>query len=317
MQRELAELGNTGGVILRREALAMGLNDRALARLVADGSWHKVRRGAYVDRRVWDSLDPLDQHRVLARAVLRTAECPAVLSHISAAIEHGSEVWDIDLSVVHITRLDGRAGRREAGVKQHRGILTEEQACQIDGVSVVSPARSIVEVTTEEDVEHSLVVANSLLHLNRTSVDLVAAEALRCDRWPDSLATRIVVALADPRIESVGETRTAHVLWSQRLPKFEPQYKIRDRSGQVIARVDFAAPALGVFLEFDGRLKYVQSQQGKTLDELLLEERRREALICSLTGWVCVRITWADLNHPERLARRIRAAIDSRRISAG
>ena len=101
------------------------------------------------------------------------------------------------------------------------------------------------------------------------------------------------------------------------LPKFEPQYKIRDRSGQVIARVDFAAPALGVFLEFDGRLKYVQSQQGKTLDELLLEERRREALICSLTGWVCVRITWADLNHPERLARRIRAAIDSRRISAG
>jgi len=188
---------------------------------------------------------------------------------------NGSEVWDVDLSVVHITRLDGRAGRREAGVKQHRGMLTEEQIWERDGVCVVSPARSIVEVTTEQDVEHSLVVANSLLHLKKTSVDLVAAEAIRCDRWPDSLATRIVVALADPRIESVGETRTAHVIWSQRLPKFEPQYKIRDHSGQVIARVDFAAPTLGVFLEFDGRLKYVQGQQGKTLDELLLEERRR------------------------------------------
>ena len=162
-----------------------------------------------------------------------------------------------------------------------------------------------------------MVIANSLLHSGRTSLDLVAAEAIRCDRWPDSLATRIVLALADSRIESVGETRTAHVIWSQRLPKFEPQYKIRDHTGEVIARVDFASPALGVFLEFDGRRKYLQSQQGRTLDEVLLEERRREALICSLTGWVCVRITWADLMHPERLARRIRAAIDSRRVPAG
>jgi hypothetical protein len=81
------------------------------------------------------------------------------------------------------------------------------------------------------------------------------------------------------------------VIWSQRLPKFEPQYTIRDHSGQVIARVDFAAPALGVFLEFDGRLKYVQSRQGKTLDEVLLEERRRERdLFAHRLG--VVRITW-------------------------
>ena len=317
MQRELAELGATGGVILRREAVAMGLNDRAIARLVADGVWYRVRRGAYVDKGVWDSLDSLDQHRVLARAVLRTAECPAVLSHLSAAIEHGAEVWDLDLSVVHITRLDGRAGRREAGVEQHRGILAEDHVQEHDGVAVVSPARAIVEVTTLCNVEHSLVVANSLLHLGRTTLDLVSTEAIRSERWPDTLATRIVVGLADPRIESVGESRTAHVIWSQRLPKFEPQYKIRDHTGRVVARVDFAAPALGVFLEFDGRLKYLQNKQGKTVDDILLEERRREALVCSLTGWVCVRITWAELMHPERLARRIRAAIDSRRTTAG
>ena len=316
MRREVRELGATGGVILRREAIAMGLNDRAIARLVADGVWHKVRRGAYVDKSLWDELHPLDRHRVLARAVLRTAECPAVLSHISAAIEHGAEVWDIDLSVVHITRLDGRAGRREAGVEQHRGILAENEARLVDGVMVVSPARSIVEVSTRCNVEHTLVVANSLLHRGETTLDLVAAEAIKSDRWPNSLATRIVVKLADRRVESVGESRTAHVLWSQRLPWFEPQYEILDESGRVIARVDFAAPGLGVFLEFDGRIKY-QGLAGRSLEEALLEERRREALICSLTGWVCVRITWADLGHPERLARRIRAAIDSRRTTTG
>jgi very-short-patch-repair endonuclease len=317
MKRELAELGETGGVILRREAIAMGLNDRAIARLVGDGTWCKVRRGAYVDKEFWDGLDPLDQHRVLARAVLRTAECPAVLSHLSAAIEHGAEVWDLDLSVVHITRLDGRAGRREAGVEQHRGVLTDDEIQHHDGIAVVSPARSIVEVNTQCNVEHSLVVTNSLLHLGRTTLGLVGFEAMKCDRWPNTLTMRIVHGLADPRIESVGETRTAHVIWSQRLPRFVPQFKIRDHNGHVVARVDFAAPELRVFLEFDGRGKYLRNTRGMSADEVLLEERRREALICSLTGWICVRITWADLKDPERLARRIRVAINSRRTTAG
>jgi hypothetical protein len=39
-------------------------------------------------------------------------------------------------------------------------------------------------------------------------------------------------------------------------------------------------------------------------------------LVCLLTGWVCIRVTWEDLNRPEQLARRIRAVIASR-TSAG
>ena len=225
-------------------------------------------------------------------------------------------MWDLDLSVVHFTRLDLKAGRREAGVEQHRGILNQEDIEHHDGVPVVSAARSVVEVTTMCDVEHSLVVANSLLHRGGTTLDLIALEAIRSEHWPETLRTRIVSAIADARIESVGESRTAYVIWSQRLPKFEPQYKIRDATGVVVARVDFAAESLGVFLEFDGRVKYLQDRQGRTLEEVLFEERRREALICSITGWVCVRITWADLANPGRLARRIRAAIDSRRTTA-
>ena len=36
----------------------------------------------------------------------------------------------------------------------------------------------------------------------------------------------------------------------------EPQYEIKDDRGVVIGRVDFAWPELGVFLEFDGKVKY-------------------------------------------------------------
>ena len=75
---------------------------------------------------------------------------------------------------------------------------------------------------------------------------------------------------------------------------------------------------LGVFLEFDGREKYVRfRREGETLDQFLLREKRREERICQLTGWVCIRITWADLERPVETARRIRRLLDSRRTLPG
>jgi hypothetical protein len=315
--RMMRELGATGGVILRRDAIAGGLNDRVIARHVSNQIWHKVRRGAYVDRPLWDSLDPADHHRILARAVLRTSECPAVLSHLSAAVEHGADTWDLDLSQVHLTREDMKAGRHEAGVHQHRGRIGPDEVTERDGVPVVRAARAAVEVTTLCDAERGLVVMNSLLHAGATDLGDIKSVAAALDRWPDTLSTRIVIGLADPRIESVGESRTAYMLWSQGLPYFEPQYKIRDSNGRVVARVDFALPNLGVFLEFDGMQKYLELRGEKSLDQVMLEERQRERLVCRLTGWVCIRITWADLAHPERIAREIRSVLLSRRPTAG
>ena len=56
----------------------------------------------------------------------------------------------------------------------------------------------------------------------------------------------------------------------------------------------------------DGKLSTsTMRREGETLDEFLLREKRREELICALTGWVCIRITWEDLARPRILARRI------------
>ena len=48
-----------------------------------------------------------------------------------------------------------------------------------------------------------------------------------------------------------------------------------------------------------------------------MREKQREERICQLTGWVCIRITWADLERPERTAGRIRRILDQRRRPVG
>ncbi|HEX2771983.1 MAG TPA: hypothetical protein VHN18_06080, partial [Micromonosporaceae bacterium] len=75
---------------------------------------------------------------------------------------------------------------------------------------------------------------------------------------------------------------------------------------------------LGVFVEFDGREKYARfRRKNESLEEFLMREKRREERICLLTGWVCIRITWADLERPAATARRIRRILESRRRPVG
>lgn len=300
----------TGVVILRRDAIASGLDDRAIARKCRSGEWRKVRHGAYISGELWDGLGSADRHRVLARAVLRTSHPSTVLSHVSAAIEHGAPVWGVDLGVVHVTRTDGKPRRREAGVAHHRGVLPEDHVVMINGVPVTVPIRAAVETTTITTVESALVTVDGLLRRSDVGPDQVADLATQVKRWPNSLATNIVLRLADPRHESAGESRTAYFLWAQSLPKPIPQFEVVDEHGRVVARVDFAWPQRGVFLEFDGNLKYPADEA--ELRKVMLAEKKREELICQLTGWVCIRIGWEDLRRPDLLASRIRRVLAAR-----
>lgn len=300
-------------VWLRRHALAEGYSDRRIAALVRTREWHRVRRGAYTSGALWRSLSPEDQHRVLCRAVLLTAHPCSVLSHVSAAVEWGADTWGFDLSEVHLTRTDGKCGRKEAGLVHHRGRLAEDAVVVLNGVRVTAAARSVAETCTITGVEPALVVANSLLHGGQVHPTEFGRHVELTQSWPRSLTTEIVQRLADDRLESVAESRAFHLFWKEGIPRPEPQVPIHDETGGLVGRVDFAWPQYGVFAEMDGRLKYaVHRREGETLEAFLLREKRREELICALTGWVCIRITWEDLSRPRLLARRIRRMLASR-----
>ncbi len=155
--------------------------------------------------------------------------------------------------------------------------------------------------------EASLCAVNYLLHAGLTDKTAMEKRYSHMEEWPYTLTTDLVLRLSDSRIESLGETRTFFACFQQGLPMPEPQFKIRDASGHVLARVDFAWPEYGVFLEFDGRIKYEKLlKPGQRASDVVVREKEREKLVCRLTGWRCIRVTWSDLEHPERLAVQIR-----------
>ena len=300
---------------LRMELLDRGLNDRAIARAVREGILHRVRRGAYMDATAWNSLDTAGRHAVLARAVVRQANTEVVLSHASALPDWEAPVWGFDLSTVHATRTDRKSGRKEAGVRQHRGLLLPEDIISRNGVRLCSPERTMIELTTVAPIEPCLVSWCYFLHESLTTLKQVddryraigSDHDAPMDHWPDTLTTDLLLRLADGRCETPGEARTLHLCWRQHLPMPTPQYVIRDRAGNIVARVDFAWPEYGVFLEFDGLIKYTRLlREGESAADVVLREKQREQLICELTNWRCIRIVWADLDRPEHTAQRIR-----------
>ena len=304
-------------VLLRRDLVAEGLTDRDIARQVAAGVLTKLRYGAYVPTELISDLDEVGMLRARARAVLRTAHPTAVLSHQNALAEHGVPLWGVDLSETHLTRTDGRAGRREAGIVHHRAALGTGEWHRSDGVPVVHPARAAIEVVTSHDVEVGLVAACGVLNLGLCTIEDLCEVAARARRWPHSLNTRLVLARADARITNPAEARVWHFFFAQRLPRPCPQVAVWDDRGNLLGIVDFLWEELGVFLEFDGRIKYeLHRRPGESLGDYLMREKRREERICVAKGWICIRITWSDLERPATLGRRIGHALASRRSAS-
>lgn len=310
---DIEQIELTGVVVLRRDLLAAGYTDRQIRTRVKSGELHRIRHGSYCDAELWQSLDQADRHRVLARAVLARSHPSTVLTHVSSAVEQGVPVWGHDLSKVHTTRTDGKAGRKECDRVQHSGTMPAYHVKEVNGVPVSLSTRCAVEMTTISTVEAALITVDGLLHAGLTTLSGVTQFAHRTRWWPNSLRTVVVLRLADPRHESAGESRAAYFFYAQGLPKPEPQVVIRDEEGREFARVDFAWVLLGVFLEFDGKVKYAKfRRKGESLEDYLMREKAREERICQLTGWVCVRITWADLADPRKLALRLRRILDAR-----
>ena len=303
----LRDIARREGAFLRREAAAHAVDDAALRRATRTGLVVRVRHGAYAFAADWSDHGLEQRHVLHSRAAMRVLGDRVALSHHSAAALHGMDLWDVPLDQVHVTRLDGGAGRLEGDVRHHEGLALHSDLVLRDGVPLMRPVRAALESASLSGVERGLVTVDSGLRLGLFTAEELAAQHALMQSWPTTQHLHLVTRLADGRSGSVAESRSRYFFYAQRLPAPLLQFPVYD-GARLVGTTDFAWPALGLLGEFDGRIKYGRLlRPGEDPGDAVFREKRREDTLRRLTGWRMVRLVWADLDHPDRTATWLRA----------
>jgi hypothetical protein len=293
---------DTDTLLLRRSALARGFSDDELARMVRRRELVRLQRGAYLE----PGTSPDDRLRLLA--TVAGLRIPGVVSHASAALLHGLPLWRVPLRRLHVTRRPPAAGSGSARVHLHVARLPEEQVDKVDGVPVTDVARTVLDLARTSPFESAVIAADAALHGKRTSRELLEHRLAALGPVPGARRAARVVAFADARTESVGESRSRLLIRRLGLPAPDLQVEAFRADGVFLGRCDFGWDAERTVAEFDGRVKYGRLlRPGQDPGDVMFEEKRREDDIRD-TGREMARWVWADLDVPQRIGDRLERA---------
>lgn len=314
---ELAAIAEAnGGYLMRGQLNELGITDDLIRARLKAGVLKRIRHGTYVVKEIWSMLDETQRHVVLSRSVLDKLGDAVVATHQTACALHGFDLWGFDLRLVHVTRIDGRQGRREAGVVYHQGVIdTESDVVEVDGRWVVNPVRAAVEAASSSSVEGGMVVLSSMLRATGVPKAEVSELVRSFRHWPGIRRAGLAVRLSDGRLESVGEVRSMHMFWRFRVPFPELQWEVLDVRGGVVARSDFYWDGYRHTGEFDGMVKYGRlNPYADDVGRVLTDEKTREDAVrrreLGMSRW-----TWPELGASvqSRTAERIHAEMDRSR----
>jgi hypothetical protein len=281
------------GLVTAATLRQQGFSSRQVTAWVRGGVLVGVRRGVYTTRELWDSWDkyaakPLSRIRAASMSI----EIPHVFSHDSAAIVHGLPLLRPQDAAVHITRDKMRGSRVKGGIHHHGARYAAARVLRVDGLRVLDPARTVVDIAREHGYREGLVAADGAMQLGITRAQLQEA-AHEMAGWPYSLTVGAVLKDADPGAESVIETLGRELLMECGLGPVETQFPVSVPWG--IAWCDLRVGCH--IVECDGRAKSRPVADGgladRDLERILWDERRRQREVCSV-GLGMSRLVWAD-----------------------
>jgi hypothetical protein len=284
----------------------------ALARAADAGRLLRVSRGAYVDAssRLTQSRDRAYRDLVHARHLISPSAL--VFSHASAAVLWRLPrigVWPGSAHVLS-ARPSGRSGRQFV---QHLGPAVDSTD-SIDGVTVTSLARTLIDLARTESVSDALVAMDAGLagvvlgrRLFTVSREQCAEELARVGSGRGVRSARFAIEFADAESESPGETLSRLSIARAGLTAPVLQQRFVDAEGRIFT--DFWWPEWGVAGEFDGVGKYLREEwtDGRSAAEVVIDEKRREDRLRRQVSTV-VRWGWDVAGSASRLGRLLREA---------
>jgi len=306
-------------MLRRSELSALGHTERQIRRAVETGEFVVVRRGWYIGGRIWRSLWPEGRHLLRVVAVHNDAVgALPIFCGPSAAVVHGFPLYRADLSRVHAATMRG-ASRSAADVLRHEMAVADVDVVEVEGLLCTSPVRTVFDASRMLSMEAAVAVADAALGrvaVNWNVHDVDAAAAWKHDlreRAAESsmrgiAQARRVVEFADGRSQSAGESVSRLHLHRLGFREIEIQVPIRLPGGDE-CWVDFGLDEVDAFGEFDGKGKYLDPalRNGRSVAEVLLDEKRREDFIRGVTGRRFLR--WKDehIRTSRVLGARLRA----------
>jgi hypothetical protein len=295
-------------ILLRRDLIADGRSDEELARLVRSSQLVRVRRGAYLDGQLPTAA--VARHALQIAATVADLRRPAVVSHQSAAVLLGLPLWGAPLDQVHITRRPRASSQTTGPLRCHVARLRDDEVKTVGSHTVTDVARTVLDLARSLPFEPAVVTVDAALHEGLLSLSVLQQRLMDIAGTRGSRHAARVVAFADGRSESVGESRSRVLLHKLGLAPSALQLRITDSEGSFLGRSDFAWEEQRVLGEFDGRIKYGRLlRPGQDPGDAVFEEKRREDAMRD-AAWEVVRWTWSDLSVPAALGQRVQRSLD-------
>ncbi len=304
----------------RRELLEDELNDRVLRRLVAAERFVRIIHGCYVDASVWAEMPVEDRRlaRTLAVAHLNHRRRP-VFSHHSAATIWGLPFYGLDSPRVHILTRDDSPGHSSHGVSRHIGRWNDDDVQEVEGMLVTSITRTLLDLARSAKPELAIACADAglrkLFRARRdSSLDALAAwrrqqngTLLGLRGYPGAAHARKIVEEADPRADSPAESVSRLQIRRLEIP-CEIQAPVTMLDG-ARSWMDFEFLGQCSYGEMDGAVKYLDPafRNGRTLDEVLIDEKRREDEVRGITGYRVLRWGFDSIRTARILGLRLQA----------
>ena len=289
------------GLVTATQLLDAGVHPTTIRHLVRTGELVTVRRGVYAEGEAWRMLDEYrGRPRLRTRAAVAVMRRNFVISHDSAAHEHGLEILNPPDPHVHITRAGHTGAWTKAGVKHHLAAYTKEQVVTIEDLRVLDIPRTVVDIAREHGEPYGEVAADAALrHGVPRSALMAAYEPMRC--WKHVTRTRRAVDFADAGAESALETLGRLLVTALGLDEeIDTQFPVRLPGGRLV----WGDIRVGCHLfECDGAVKYESAADGGVatppVKQVVMREKRRERELAN-EGLGISRIFWEDYWSPYR-----------------
>ena len=287
---------------------AAGLTRAELRSLVRSGALVRVWPAVYATRPAveWAKASPGRGHALLTMAARAALGEDSVVSHHSAALIHGLDLFPAASVPVTLTRPPTRRCNRAKsdGVVFHAAELPADHVTTLLGVRITTVPRTVVDLARVSSFMSAVVTADSALRADAKRADFTSKEALiaacdACAGWPGNRQARRAVEFSDPRAESVLESCARVIFHEHGLDPPELQFTVTGPDFRF--SVDFYWAEHRLIVEADGGIKYSDPQ--RAVRQLERDQRLRDL------GYKVVHFTWRELfQNPAAVIERIRGA---------